>query len=406
MRLVVTPLGGAGRTARQVVGVVVEYLEGGVGDPGGGVLAGSAAPAAGQSLGDGLVSYYGDSTEGPGRWIGAGAAAHGLDGVVEREPLARVLEGRHPETGARLLTAQGSSQREHLASGTAARFDEWGQPLYSVADSAVLLGWTHGEVEELIASGGLDTVRVGGARLVPDGEIERLLEDAAGPAVERIAAAGDADDWLTGPQAARLLGVSARYVRRICGRGETGAELDAQAQLRSERVGDQGAFRIRRSDLAEFAANRKPPVARVGYDVTLTTEKSFGVVMMLAEPVRQRRFVDALRAANDVAIGHLDRHAAVGRRRGEVVGSHGLVGATYFHGTSRGLDPHAHHHNVIANTVVDDEGGVGALDARGLYLHAPEAVALATAAARWELRDLGLGWWQRDDGIWELAGVD
>ena len=127
--------------------------------------------------------------------------------------------------------------------------------------------------------------------------------------------------------------------------------------------------------------------------------------MMLADSERQRRFVDALRTANDTAIDHLDRHAAVARRCGEIVSTHGLVGATYFHGTSRALDPHPHHHNVIANAVVDDHGGIRALDARALYLHAPTAAALATAAARWELRDLGLGWWQRADGMWEIAGV-
>jgi hypothetical protein len=90
-----------------------------------------------------------------------------------------------------------------------------------------------------------------------------------------------------------------------------------------------------------------------------------------------------------------------------VVASEGLDGASYLHATSRALDPHhPHRHNVIANAVVDDHGDVRALDARDLYGHAPSAGALATAAARWELRDLGIGWWRRDDGIWEIAGVD
>jgi hypothetical protein len=44
------------------------------------------------------------------------------------------------------------------------------------------------------------------------------------------------------------------------------------------------------------------------------------------------------------------------------------------------------------------------VDARALYRHAPAAAALATAAFRWELRDLGLGWWRRDNGVWEIAG--
>jgi hypothetical protein len=87
MRLDVTTLGGAGRTVAQVAGAIVEYLDGGIGDPGGGLLAATV----GGSPGEGLVSYYGDSAEEPGRWIGQGAAAHRLDGTVERATLARVL---------------------------------------------------------------------------------------------------------------------------------------------------------------------------------------------------------------------------------------------------------------------------------------------------------------------------
>jgi TrwC relaxase len=378
MRLDVTPLGGAGRTVAQVAGAIVEYLEGGVGDPGSGLLAATV----GGSAGDELVSYYGDSPEGPGRWIGQGAAAHGLGGTVEGAALARVLEGRHPHTGARLLTAQGSSQRMHLATGTAARFDELGWPLYTAADTARLLGVSRGEIDTMIDDGELETVSIEGERYVPDREVTRLLEEPARPAVERIRAGGDADDWLSGPQAARLLGVSGRYVRRLCGRGEDGIELGTVAQLASERAEHNGAFRIRRGDLAEFAATRKPPIARVGYDLTLTTEKSFAVVMMFADSERQRRFVNALRTANDTAIDHLDRNAAVARRCGEIVSTHGLVGATYFHGTSRALDPHPHHHNVIANAVVDDLGGIRALDARAATIAVVVAARSPASSSR------------------------
>ena len=119
-----------------------------------------------------------------------------------------------------------------------------------------------------------------------------------------------------------------------------------------------------------------------------------------------RELRGALRRANDTAIGYLDRYASVARRKGSVVGSEGLVVASYLHATSRALDPHPHHHNVVANGIVDDEGGVRTLDARALYRHAPGAAALATAAMRWELHDLGVGWWRRDDGVWEAAGVD
>jgi hypothetical protein len=102
-----------------------------------------ARPAiAGASLLGGSIqsigAYYADSIEGPGRWLGAGAAFRDLDGVVGRDEFQRVLEGRHPMIGERLVTAQGSSQRGHLSVGTAARTDESGTVQYTVRDVARL----------------------------------------------------------------------------------------------------------------------------------------------------------------------------------------------------------------------------------------------------------------------------
>lgn len=411
MRIDVTPLGAASRSVAVVARAVVDHLEGGVGDPGAGLFAngGVGTPS----------HYYGDSPEGPGRWVGSGAAFQGLSGTVDRAAFTRILEGRHPETGARLITARGSSQRSHLAVGAAARYDVLGQSLYDVADAAALLNLSKTDAAQMIAAadgspvddgdrGALRTVVVDGVTYVPDSEIGRHIELAADPlTAAEVLAGGAPGGMLTVPQAASALGVSPRYVRRICSRpaSRDGGGEERAARL-SARQDSRGQYRIRRQDLAEFAARRKPPVARVGYDLTLTVEKSFGIVMMLGPEHIGQRFVDALDVANTTALDHLDRHAAVARRRGEVVGSEGLVGASYFHATSRALDPHPHRHNVIANAVVDDEGGIRALDARALYREGPTAVALATATARWELRDLGLGWWRRDDGIWEIAGVD
>ena len=57
MRIDVTPLGAASRSVAAVARAVVDYLEGAVGDPGGGLFAngGVGAPA----------HYYGASPEGP-----------------------------------------------------------------------------------------------------------------------------------------------------------------------------------------------------------------------------------------------------------------------------------------------------------------------------------------------------
>lgn len=410
MRVDVTPLGAISRPVAAVARAVVDYLEGPSAVPGAALLA---------SPGDaGVAAYFGDSAEGPGRWVGAGAAYHGLAGTVERQAFERLLEGRHPVSGARLVAARGSSQRGHLAVGSAARFDEHGDPVYDVADTAALLGLSGDDVTAMVSAWRPDsdpgdpavlrTITIGGVAYVPDAEIERHLElVACPPAAQRIRAAGHADDELSVEDAAAELGVSIRYVRRLCSNAiEASGEAAGAARLPASKSGPHGSWRIRRGDLAEFAAARRPPVARVGFDVTVTVEKSFAVVTMLADPEVQRRFVAALDTANTTALEHLDRHGAVARRRGAVVATEGLIGASYFHATSRALDPHPHRHNVIANAVVDDEGGIRTLDARALFRHAAPAAALATAAARWELRDLGLGWWQRDDGIWEIAGVD
>ena len=210
---------------------------------------------------------------------------------------------------------------------------------------------------------------------------------------------------LTTTEVARALHVSPQYVRRLCARGERPETSGQGASIPSVRSNDNG-YLVRRADVADFAERRKVPVARVGFDVTLTVEKSIGIVTMLSTGLRQDRLVEALTAANDTAISYLDRHASVARRKGAVVNSEGLLVASYLHGTSRALDPHPHVHNVVANAIVDDEGGVRTLDARALYRHAPAAAALASAAIRWETQDLGLGWWQRPDGVWEVAGVD
>ena len=66
----------------------------------------------------GAAAYYADSREGPGRWLGAGAAFQRLRGTVDRDAFQRVLEGRHPLTrgspgdGARFVATSPSRHRD------------------------------------------------------------------------------------------------------------------------------------------------------------------------------------------------------------------------------------------------------------------------------------------------------
>ncbi len=95
MRIDVTPLGATSRSVAAVARAVVDYLECAVADPGAGLFAngGVGAPA--------HYYYYGDSPEGPGRWVGAGAAFQRLTGtvIVPRSPGSWRAAILRPEPG-------------------------------------------------------------------------------------------------------------------------------------------------------------------------------------------------------------------------------------------------------------------------------------------------------------------
>jgi conjugative relaxase-like TrwC/TraI family protein len=401
VRLTITPIGAKGRTASAVAASVVGYLDSPSVDLGASLLAKQPPDHSFP------VEYYADSVEGPGRWLGTGAEAFGLAGAVDPGEFQRVLEGRHPHTGERLITAQGSSQRKHLAVGTAAGYTDTGEALYALPDAALLLGLRLRDVTAMIDDGNLTATTTALGLTVTDSELERHLALAVRTvSASDVAAHGAPHDILTVQDAARLLRVSPQYVRRVCANFINDTAHDTTALACEVDPADQrGSYRIRREDLAAFAATREPPVARIGYDVTLTVEKSVAIATMLGPPDLQARFLQAFAVANTTAITHLERHAAGARHRGQHIDTTGLTVASYLHATSRALDPHPHQHNVVINAVTDTNGRPRALDARLLYQHAPTAAALAIAALRWELRDLNLGWWHRDGKTWELEGI-
>lgn len=432
MRLNVTPIGSGRLTAGQVAKAVVEYLAGVAKElPRPGVTEPPAFEPP-TSDPDRAATYYADSIEGPGRWLGHGAAALGLGGTVEHTAFARVLEGRHPTTGERLLRAQGAADRAHLAVGQATRRADDGSWLYGLDDAAKALGLPRTELDALVAEGDAhdasdDTdlapwvrAMVGdtGERWVTETELERVAARAAAVDASAVLGDGDPDEVLTVAQAARLLGVSRQYLRGCCRyweehRGsiealEAAGLRPGRAWMVAARASDAptAAFEIERVEVAEFAERRQRPVVRVGYDVTLSTEKSVAVLALLSGGERQRRVLDAIDAANNAALGFLESRAAVGRRLGQSVGTEGLLVASFLHATSRALDPFPHRHNVVANAVVDEFGERRALDGRALYRHAPAAAALATAALRWRLStDLGVRWRKSERGVWEADGV-
>lgn len=455
MKFTVTPLGGARSDVGRVVDGIVRYLQ-----PTGPAR---PAPTGGPARGtEGPSRYYADSGEEAGRWLGRGAKLADLRGEVQRDDFAAVLAGRDPHTGERLISAQGSAgRRAHLGAGTVTRIGPDGERLYGEADAATVLGVTKREASRLLDVGcavalanlaargggngaegradgraeGRATGRVStfgqvrasylvpivhddGSRWVSETELSACQSAREiGVDADEIRAAGHGDDQLQIAEAARLAGVTTRYLRTLAKHHEDHAPeiartIEAGRQPRKAYLvghrGTRGQWIVTRQHLAEFLERRRPPAVRVGFDVTLTTEKSLGVLALLGDERTSRAVLGAIQHANDWAMGWLEDRAAYGRVEGKPTKGQGWMAASFRHLTSRALDPFPHHHNVVANTVTLADDSHRGLDARHLYRHAHAASALATAEMRHHL-SLQLGVQRRPGrkaGTWEIAGID
>jgi len=255
-----------------------------------------------------------------------------------------------------------------------------------------------------------------GSRWVSDHELGRCEHARAqGVDPDEIRSIGHEDDQLSLAEAARLAGVTRQYLRSLARHYEDHrSEIDQSAEsgrqprhayLAAHR-GTRGRWYVTREHLAEFLERRRPPAVRVAYDLTLTTEKSLGVLALLGDDATRRTVLEAIQAGNDHALAWIEQHAAVGRVDGRPVAGEGLLVASFRHLTSRALDPFPHHHNVVANTVRLPDGSRRALDARCLYRHASTASSLATAEMRHQLSThLGTRWRPGRKSGWEIDGI-
>jgi len=200
--------------------------------------------------------------------------------------------------------------------------------------------------------------------------------------------------------------------------GVPGASRPAWVGRGADRLGLGGD--VDQVRLAAVLAGRQPATGRrlsshpttvCAYDLTFAAPKSVSLLATLGPPEARV----ACAAAHDRAVASgLDylEQRALGVRRGSgelraVVPTHGLIGATFVHSTSRALDPHLHTHVVVANLAHDVEGRFGALDSRRLFAHSAAAGALYDAHLRHDLTAaLGIGWARRRDGVTEIDGVD
>lgn len=147
-----------------------------------------------------------------------------------------------------------------------------------------------------------------------------------------------------------------------------------------------------------------------GWDLTFSAPKSVSILYGLGGIDVAEQVVNAHEVAVAEAIGWLEAHATVSRRRigGEIttVAGEGLVIAAFRHRTSRLGDPQLHTHALAANVVERNDGSWGALDSRPMFRHGRTAGYLYQAVLRSELTArLGVGWTTVDKGVAEIAGT-
>ncbi len=300
--------------------------------------------------------------------------------------------------------------------------------------SAGVAGWARGSAAGLAGLSGL----VSGA------ELERLLTGrhaisdrpllpASGSAgrAGHGGHAGPLPEVMTLDQAAEVVGVSTRYLRRLAAGvpnadGAVAADRrppgrPAVDRLAAWREAGSGRWLVRRGEVLRFAAARVPPTVVIGFDLVCSAPKSVSVLWAFADEPLRADIAAALDAGVDAALAYLERHAAVGTVGGRNRPGLGLAAASYRHEVSRADEAHLHVHNVIVNAVavplvdgdgrpVLDDNGVGriewrALDGEVLLSQVKTAGYVGAAVLRRELAARrGLVWGPVRNGVADLAG--
>ena len=124
----VTTLGAADGNGAGAANAVVKYLDGRAPSPRAGEKPGPLPDLPTVDGTSRVVGYYADSVEGPGRWLGRGITGMRLRGQVDPEAFRRVLLGQHAATGEQLVGARGSAVRANDAGREAAAVAPHGEP--------------------------------------------------------------------------------------------------------------------------------------------------------------------------------------------------------------------------------------------------------------------------------------
>ena len=148
-------------------------------------------------------------------------------------------------------------------------------------------------------------------------------------------------------------------------------------------------------------------------DFTLSVEKDYSTLWLLADESTRRQLEEILAHAAHEALRFMEENSAVVR-----VGEDGLAhrSASGFaavevgHSTARPVDglaaPHLHRHLLIMN-VAERDGVWTALDAQRLYEHQKVTAAIAGQIVRQRSSELlGISWVADESGVFRVAGFD
>lgn len=348
------------------------------------------------------------------RWWGDGAAALGLPGEVDATALRDLFAGKHPNTGAYLISARGSSAR---ASSRAEEAD------LDAAAAAARLGLGVEGVRAWLRAGtlaGEKTPR--GHWRVPAAAVDAYLAGRPQPSSLGPLASPAPDGTFALADAARIAGVDVSYLKRLV-RPEAPEETrrdDGRAlQYLVGRRDEANRWRVTERELARFTAARSVPHPVPAYDLVMRAPKSVSILHALGHLVPAAELerlglrtnvaaevTAAHHAAVEDALELLQRHAALVRGPAGRVTADGLTVARFDHRSSRTGDPLLHTHAVIANVATGIDGRRAALDGTALYAWASTAGHVYQARLRAELVSrLGVRFETPHHGLADVAGV-
>jgi len=314
------------------------------------VASGDHQPLRGQALSD----YYLADGNPPGRWVGSGRVAMGVDGQVSEAQMKALFgEGVHPDAQARVQSAmaRGASLEDAQASVRLGRrfpvMDRTGDAWRDRLDAAY-----------------------------------QQFHDAHGRRPER------------GPE-------------RDLVRWNVAAELFRGTQHRDP--ADDGELK---AFVARVAKPPRQPVA--GVDLVFTPVKSVSVLWALGDEEIRGQVEQAHEAAWRRAFAYVEQHAALTRTGAAgiaQVDTHGLIAAAFDHPDSRTGDPNLHTHVAVSAKVQGRDGKWRALDLRVLHAMAVSASETYNTAIEDELRTrLGVVFAEREVGrgrlpVREIDGI-